>query len=144
MFKQFELMYVVGDERDIVGVRANHRREEVFLYPLRTSPEGARRLFLVYLDRMNALADEAQWYHLLSNNCTINIVRYANRAGRTGGWDIRHLLNGYVDRYLYEAGLVDTSLPFNELRRRSHINAVAEAAADAPDFSSRIRAARGG
>ena len=39
MFKQFELIYVVGDERDLVGVRANHRQEPVYLYRLNTSAE---------------------------------------------------------------------------------------------------------
>jgi hypothetical protein len=76
---------------------------------------------------------------LLVNNCTVNIVRYANAAGRVGRWDIRHLLNGWADRYLYDAGLVDTSLPFEELRRRSRINDAARAAGDGPDFSRRIR-----
>lgn len=140
MFKQFELIYVVGEERDLVRVRTDYRNEEVFLYPIRTSPEAARRLFAVYIERINELADRPEFYHLLSNSCTINIVRYANVAGRVGAFDIRHFLNGYVDRYLYEAGLVDRTLPFEELRRRSHINEVARAAGDAPDFSQRIRA----
>jgi hypothetical protein len=140
MFKQFELIYVVGDERDLVGVRTNHRSEEVFLYHLRIPPENARRLFSIYLERINELADRAEFYHLLSNSCTINIVRYANAAGRYGQFDIRHLLNGWIDRYFYDAGLVDTSLPFAELRRRARINDAATAAIAAPDFSARIRA----
>jgi len=140
LFKQFELIYVVGDERDIVGVRTNHRKEDVYLYHILTSPENARRLFLVYIDRINKLADHPEFYHLLSNSCTINIVRYANAAGRMGRFDIRHLLNGFIDSYIYSAGLVDNSLPFDELRRRSGINQPALAADDAPDFSQRIRA----
>jgi hypothetical protein len=139
LFKQFELIYVVGDERDLVRVRTNYRNEEVYLYRIQTPPEGARRLFLVYLERLNELAERAEFYHLLKNSCTINIVRYANAAGRTGRFDIRHLLNGWVDRYLYAAGRVDTSLPFAELRQRSRINDTARAADNAPDFSWRIR-----
>jgi hypothetical protein len=140
LFKQFELIYVVGDERDLVGVRANHRRETVYLYRLNASPEDARRLLLVYLDRINQLADHPEFYHLLSNSCTINIIRYANAAGRKGRFDIRHLLNGWVDSYLYHSGRIDTTLPFDELRSRSLINEAARAAEDAPDFSDRIRA----
>lgn len=139
MFKQFELIYVVGSERDLVRVRTTYRNEDVFLYPIRISGEAARRLFLVYIDRINELAAKPEFYHLLSNSCTINIVRYANVAGRVGQFDFRHLLNGFVDRYLYEARLIDTTLPFEELRRRSHINEVAKAADDGPDFSARIR-----
>lgn len=141
LFKQFELIYVVGDERDLVGVRTNHRHETVYLYRLNTSAENARRLLLVYLERINELADHPEWYHLLSNSCTINIIRYANAAGREGRFDIRHLLNGLIDSYLYHSGRVDTTLPFDELRQRSLINEAAQAADDAPDFSQRIRVA---
>jgi hypothetical protein len=141
LFKQFELIYVVGDERDIVGVRTTHRREAVYLYRLNTSADDARRLLMVYIDRINELADKPEFYHLLGNSCTINIIRYANAAGRVGRLDIRHVLNGWIDGYLYRSGRVDTSLPFDELRRRSLINEVAQAADGAPDFSERIRAA---
>jgi hypothetical protein len=140
LFKQFELIYVVGDEQDIVGVRTNHRREAVYLYRLNTSADDARRLLLVYLARINELADRPEFYHLLSNSCTINIIRYANAAGRTGRLDFRHVLNGLIDSYLYRSGRIDTTLPFDELRRRSLINEAAEAADGAPDFSQRIRA----
>jgi hypothetical protein len=139
LFKQFELIYVVGDERDLVGVRTNHRREAVYLYHLNTSADDARRLLLVYLTRINELADRPEFYHLLTNSCTINIFRYANAAGRVGRFDVRHLLNGLVDSYLYHSGRVDTTLPFDELRRRSQINDAAQAADGAPDFSQRIR-----
>ncbi|HET7381211.1 MAG TPA: DUF4105 domain-containing protein, partial [Pseudolabrys sp.] len=140
LFKQFELIYVVGTERDLVKVRTNYRRETVYLYRLNTSPEDARRLLAIYLKRINELADRPEFYHLLSNSCTINIIRYANAAGRTGRFDIRHLLNGLIDSYLYHSGRVDTTLPFDELRRRSLINEAAQAADDAPDFPDRIRA----
>jgi hypothetical protein len=141
LFKQFELIYLVGDERDLVRVRTNFRNEAVFLYRLNASPDNVRRLFLVYLKRINELADRPEFYHLLSNSCTINIIRYLNAAGRKGRFDIRHLLNGLIDSYLYHSGRVDTTLPFDELRRRSQINEAAQAANDAPDFSERIRAA---
>jgi hypothetical protein len=140
LFKQFELIYVVGDERDLVGVRTNHRRETVYLYRLNASPGDARRLLLIYLARINELADRPEFYNLLSNSCTINIIRYANAAGRQGKLDVRHIFNGLIDRYLYYSGRVDTSLPFEELRRRSLINPTARAADHAPDFSERIRA----
>jgi len=141
MFKQFELIYVVGEERDLIGLRAIHRGEVVYLYRLNTAPADVRRLLLVYLARINELADRPEFYHLLTNSCTINIIRYANAAGRKGRFDIRHLLNGLIDSYLYHSGRVDTTLPFDELRRRSMINAAAQAADGAPplEFSRRIR-----
>lgn len=139
LFKQFELIYVVGDEHDLVGVRTNFRNEDTFLYHIRASPETGRRLLRVYLDRINSLADRPEYYHLLSNNCTLNMVRYANAVGRTGSFNFRHLLNGLIDQYLYSSGRINTTLPFEELRRRSRVNDAAKAAGDAPDFSNRIR-----
>ena len=109
LFKQFELIYVVGEERDIVGVRTSHRDEDVYLYRLNSSPENARRLFLVYLERINELAARAEFYHLLSNSCTVNIVRYANAAGRVGRWDLRHFLNGF------------STIPLRHRQNRHHI-----------------------
>ena len=141
LFKQFELIYVVGDERDLVRVRTNYRREEVYLYRIATPRQSALRLFRVYLDRINQLARRAEFYHLLSNSCTVNIVRYANAAGRSGRFEIRHYLNGWIDGYLYDSGRLDTALPFDTLRERSRITDVAKKAGDTAAFSQRIRAA---
>lgn len=141
LFKQFELIYVVGSERDVVGVRTNHRNEDVFLYRTVATPDDARRLLAVYLERVNQLADQAEFYHLLSNNCTLNIVRYVRAVSAAPiRFDIRHYLNGWFDAWLYSIGALASNLPFAELRARAHINAAAQAAGDAPDFSQRIRA----
>jgi hypothetical protein len=141
MFKQFELIYVVGEERDLVGVRANHRRETTFLYRLNAPAEKGRELLRIYLKRINELADHPEWYHLLSNSCTINIIRYMNAAGREGRISFRHIFNGLIDSYLYLSGRIDTTLPFDELRARSLITPAAQAAGGAPEpeFSNRIR-----
>jgi hypothetical protein len=141
LFKQFELIYIVGDERDLVRVRTNFRSEDVYLYHIRTTPDRARKLFRIYLDRINELASRPEFYNLLTNSCTINIVRYARMAGKVSRFDFRYILNGFVDSYLYTIGLLDTPLHFEELRSRSRINSAAEAAVNSPDFSQRIRAA---
>ena len=140
MFKQFELVYVVGDERDLVRVRTDHRGEEVFLYRLRMPPETARALFRVYLERINELAQRPEWYHLLKDNCTINVIRYSRKVGGPHRrFEIKHFLNGLIDAYLHRLGILNTRLPFAELRRRSNINDEARAAGDVEDFSARIR-----
>lgn len=139
LFKQYELIYVVGDERDIIGVRTNFRKERVFLYHIKISPERAQQLFLVYLKRINELADHPEFYNLLSSNCTLNIVRYANAAGRVRNFDIRHYLNGWMDGYLYSAGWLNTTIPLDELRRLSNIDESAQAAGNSADFSQLIR-----
>jgi hypothetical protein len=141
LFKQFELIYIVGNEHDLVRVRTNFRSEDVYLYPIRTTPDRARKLFRIYLARINELHSRPEFYHLLTNSCTINIVRYARMAGKASRFDFRYILNGFVDSYLYSLGLLDTALPFEKLRSRSRINDDAVAADNLPDFSQRIRAA---
>ena len=139
LFKQFELLYIVGDERDIVRVRTNYRNERVYLYHTHATPEGARRLLLSYLEAMNRLTEKPEYYALFSNNCTVNIDRHAHRDGKGLTYDPRLLINGYADRFAYAKGILDTSVPFEVLRERSMISEKAKAADQDAEFSKRIR-----
>jgi hypothetical protein len=143
LFRQFELIYVVADERDVIRVRTNVRSdppEDVYLYRLQGSMEIARRLLLGYLREINDLHERPEFYNTVLTNCTGNIWLHARvNPGRVPySWKI--LLSGHVPEYLHEHGRLDTRLPFSELERRSHVNAAARAADDAADFSRRIRA----
>jgi hypothetical protein len=144
LFKKYELIYVVGEERDLVGVRTNFRDEDVYVYRLRVPASSARALFRVYMSRINQLADRPEFYHLLSNSCTVNIVRHANIAGREGAIDLRHYLNGWVDRYFYDVRLLDSRFPFAELRRRSRVDPAVPASEEVEDFARIIRETKPG
>jgi hypothetical protein len=139
-FKQYEIIYVAGDERDLVQLRTNHRAENVYLYRLAASPARARALLEDYLATMNDLAEHPAFYNALTDNCTTSIhthVQHLNPSGSPLDW--RLLANGYLDEMLYEQGSVNASLPFPELRAKSSIDARAKAADGRPDFSARIR-----
>jgi hypothetical protein len=141
-FKQYELFYVVADERDLIRLRTNYRKdppEDVYLYRTVASEANARRVFLDYVRELNSLAEKPQFYNSLTTNCTTSILTHTrvNPDHLPLSWKV--LLSGYVPAYLYEHRRIDTSLPFEELKRRSHINAAAQAADNAPDFSQRIR-----
>jgi len=138
-FRQYELYYVVADERDLVGLRTNHRGEQVYLYRLRATPAQARALLVDYLDEVNSLANHPEWYNALTQNCTTTIRGHTQHIGAAGSFDWRMLANGHLDELLYERAQIDTSLPFAELKRRSDITDKAKAAGDAADFSARIR-----
>jgi uncharacterized protein DUF4105 len=138
-FRQYELYYVVADERDLVGLRTNYRGERVYLYHIRTPASQARALLIDYLKEVNHLAEHPQWYNALTQNCTTAIRGHAQNVGAGGRLDWRLLANGHLDELLYERGQIDTRLPFEELRARSNITARAKAAGDSPDFSARIR-----
>ena len=138
-FRQFELAYVVADERDVVRLRTSFRGERVFLYRLATPRAGARALLEHTLSEANALAREPVWYNALSLNCTTAIWHNVRAIAPENPLDWRLLANGYVDQMLYERGAVDTSLPFPELRARSDVTERAKACASRPDFSACIR-----
>jgi Domain of unknown function (DUF4105) len=153
-FRQYELIYVVGDERDLIRLRTNHRKdpiEDVYLYRTAIPPENARRLFLDYVREINSLRERPEFYNTGTTNCTTNVYRHTrvNPGRHEFSWKI--LLSGYAAEYVYEHGMLDTRLPFAELRKRSHINRAAReyraaqgdrvrrGAAD-PSFSQWIRA----
>ncbi len=138
-FRQYELYYVVADERDLVGLRTNHRGEQVYLYRIRVPPAQARALLVDYLDEVNSLADHPEWYNALTQNCTTTIRGHTQHIGAAGSFDWRMLVNGHLDELLYERGQIDTSLPFAEIKLRSDITDKAKAADDSPDFSAKIR-----
>jgi len=138
-FRQYELYYVVADERDVVRLRTNYRDEDVFLYRLRGSPERARAVLESYLEEVDRLSRTPKWYNAFTHNCTTSIRRMVQAAGVHNPWDWRILVNGKGDELMYSRGTINTSLPFPEMRARSDITAKAKAADGAPDFSARIR-----
>ena len=142
-FRQYELYYVVADERDVIRLRTNYRSdppEQVHVYRLRGSVDNARRMFLDYLDAINALKARPTFYNSLTTNCTTTIWMHSlvNPGHVPFSWKI--LASGYVPEYLYEQGrLDDRGLSFVELQQQAMVNARAQAADADPDFSSRIR-----
>jgi hypothetical protein len=138
-FRQFELIYVVGDERDLVRLRTNYRGEQVYLYRLRMDMPAARAVFLEYMKQINRLAKHAEWYNAVTANCTTLIRGLAKPYLKNPRFDWRILLNGRIDELAYERGSLDQTLPFKQLRARSLINERAKAANGDPAFSMRIR-----
>jgi len=138
-FRQYELVFVVADERDVVRLRTNVRGEDVYVYRLDASPADARLFLLRYLTEVNQLHERPQWYNALTENCTTAIKRIAGADARRSWWSWKLVLNGYLDELAYDIGAIDRSLPFAVLKAKSHINERAKAANDDPRFSVRIR-----
>lgn len=140
MLRQYELQYVVGDERDLIGLRANHRHDSVFVYPVRTTPEKKRELFIAMLERANQLAERPEFYNTLWSSCTTNIVSHINDISpKRVPFSFKVLLPAYSDELAYDLGLLDTDLPRDAFRQPHLVNARAAAFADRPDFSIGIR-----
>jgi hypothetical protein len=140
-FRRYQLIFVVADERDLIGVRTDIRRERVYLYRLRTTPEERKRLFGGYMDRATALAEQPEFYNTITNNCTSNIVRIIDRGlprGKRLGLSWRLLFSGFADAFAYDVGRLKGRMPFGELKKRSQI-VRPEGAAIGEDYSAEIR-----
>jgi len=139
LYRQFELIYIVADERDVIRLRTNYRKEDVYLYHTTISPERARERFFEYIDSINALRNKPRWYNAITTNCTTSI-RTQHPPKERVPWDWRILLNGKGDELMYERhAIVTGGLPFAELKARSLIDTRARAANESPDFSQLIR-----
>jgi len=140
LFRHFELMYVIGDERDLIGSRAAFGDYDVFVYPIRTSRDRMRAMFTEMLARSNALAERPEFYNTATNNCTSNVVDHVNHiVPRAVPRGIKTVLPGYADDVAYSLGLIDNSISLAEARRRYRVNDRARQFAHSPDFSFRIR-----
>ena len=138
-YRQYTLIYVVADERDVVRLRTNYRREDVYLYHTLASPTQARERFREYINTVNVLHENPRWYNAVTSNCTTSI-RTQRAANLRAPWDWRILLNGKADEMLYQDHAIATGgLSFSKLKQRSMINQRARAANDDPDFSRAIR-----
>ena len=140
-FKQYELIYIAGDERDLLRVRTDYRdpQEDVYIYRLRIPPERVRLFFLEYVNKINRLYDQPEFYNTLITNCTTDVVALARGLGGDIRYSWKVLLSGYAPEYAYERGSLDSRLSFIELRQRSLVNPRAHAVGDDPDFSIKIR-----
>lgn len=139
-FRQYELIYIVAYESDVIRLRTNIRSgEDVYLYRLNLSPEKARGRFMDYLSALNQLHEQPRWYNAATTNCTTSI-RAQRDSSKRAAWDWRMLVNGKGDEMMFERGAFLTGgLPFPELRARAHINESAKAADGSSDFSTLIR-----
>lgn len=138
--KDYEIMYVVADEEDVVKLRTNYRKDTVYMYPTRIDEVHAKQLFLSMISRVNELHDNPEFYNLITNTCTTNVVRHVNEISEVKvPFSYRVLLPGYSDKLAYDLGLLDTKLPYEEIRARYKINDKALKYATSSDFSVKVR-----
>lgn len=139
LFRQYELMYVLGDERDLLELRTVHRRDDVYLHPMRATPEQARAFLESLLRATAELYERPRFYHTVQASCTSTLAQHLRTVADLP-LDHRVYLPGYSDALAFELGLIDTDVDFAATRERHHINARADAAAGSEGFSAAIRA----
>jgi hypothetical protein len=140
-FRNYELAYVVADERDLIGVRTNHRKPAEQVYVLRTRMflGNGRKLFLNYMNKINELREQPAFYNTFTTNCTTQVLSHVKAFGAKASYTWKILFSGYVPDYLYEGENLMPGLSLDEIMSRSLVNEKAQAARYSPDFSSKIR-----
>jgi uncharacterized protein DUF4105 len=140
LLREYELMYVIGDERDLIGLRTNYRKDIVYLYPVKTTREKMRRVFLDMVERANKLAAKPEFYNTLTNNCTTSIVRHVNTISpRRIPLSYKVLLPAYSDSLAMDVGLIESGGSLEQTRAMHRIDLIAQKYQGRADFSTEIR-----
>jgi len=140
MFKRFELIYILGDERDLIAVRTNTRLEDTYLFPMSRSPEARRALLIDILNRADELGREPAYYGTIAHNCTTTLITHLNKVDEQPvrfSWKL--LMNGFIPELAYERGKLPTDAPFEEVMQRYAISAKARETGLGPGYSASIR-----
>jgi hypothetical protein len=143
MLHSYPLIYIVADERDVLLMRANLRKDQVYVYPVKLEKQENARLLLVdMLGKMNELTStHPVWYNTLFANCTSSIANHINKLapGRISIFSWQLWLTSSADELALERGLLDTDLPIEQAREKYNINAISEKVGDMENYSSEIR-----
>ncbi|MDC9727866.1 MAG: DUF4105 domain-containing protein [Methyloprofundus sp.] len=140
LYKQFELIYVLATERDILQLRTNFRQEDVYRYPLNISQEIIHELFNIVISRVNSLHETAEFYNTLSQNCLTSLAAdFWSIGGQNNHFDYRMLANGYSDAMLYQRNRLKSSAPFLEMKQQANINQHIKINHYNPLYSQQIR-----
>ncbi len=140
-FRQFEMMYVIADENDVIKVRTNVIKATVRLFPIQTEKVRVQAVFLDMLKRADKLGKEPEFYNTIWNNCTTNIIKHTKRFSEKPIplWDYRYLIPEDIDKIAYRLNMIDTHLPYKEAREHFDITKIAQASDDTKDFANAIR-----
>lgn len=138
LLKEYHIIYVVADERDIIGVRTYSKRNDVHFQPLTITSERAKSLFLDMISRTNELALKPRHYNTLAANCTISLLKETVVPWHQRHFDWRLILSGFSDRVAHEYGVLDQTRDVETLRTAARLNPD-DALPHEPDFSKRIR-----
>ncbi|NVP17235.1 DUF4105 domain-containing protein [Candidatus Gracilibacteria bacterium] len=147
LFRGYELVYMIGDEKDLVKLRANYRGDDVIMYPIKTDKENIKNIFVSMLKRADYLTKNPEFYNTITNNCTTSILKHANEIRQSTnkskiGWSIYTFLPSRSDTVIYDLGLIDTSMTLEQAREYYKINDLSENFGDHIEYSKFIRKER--
>ncbi|MFH1662234.1 MAG: DUF4105 domain-containing protein [Candidatus Falkowbacteria bacterium] len=140
LFNKYEIMYVVADERDVIKLRTNHRKNNVYVYPIKAKKEKKQALFLNMLNEVNELKDNPKFYNTITTSCSINIMKHVNSiSSKKIPFSYKIIMPEYSDKLAFDLGLIDTDLSLEEARKTFLISEKARKCSENENFSKIIR-----
>ncbi|MDD5728574.1 MAG: DUF4105 domain-containing protein, partial [Victivallales bacterium] len=142
IFNQYELIYILADERDLIRLRTNFRKEQVYLYRVKSDRLSLQKIFVKIISRAAGLQQQPRFYNTINHNCLTTLLADLSSAlGKEYHFNYRFILNGYSDALLYDEGIFITAgFPFKKLKQLRHLNQYVENDPDAANnFSAKIR-----
>lgn len=144
LLNKYEIVYVLWDENDLIKLRANYRKDDVFMYPIKLEKEKLKELFIITLERADKLSKEPEFYNTLTNTCTTSILMHLNSVRENSwkdkiSWSKLVFLPSHSDLIAYDLGLINTNLSLEEAREYYKINDLSEIYAEEENYSLLIR-----
>ena len=140
LFKQYELIYVLADENDVLRLRTNFRKEDVYLYPTTLDKKTVRKLFDIVINSVNQIAEQPKFYNTVTENCLTSLTsKFRKQINPDAGFDYRRFANGFSDELLFDNGTIDSTLSFKEIKRSHYINQYVSGNESGIDYSRKIR-----
>jgi hypothetical protein len=139
-FKMFELIYIIADERDLVGLRTNYRKEHTYLFPLDWAPHEIRALLVDILERGDQLGRKPAYYATIKGNCTTSLLAHIDKVlDQHRPFSLDLLLNGFMPQYAYERGQIPNDRPYEDVMQTYSVDERALAGPVDETYSKRIR-----
>lgn len=140
LLRQYELVYIIADEKDVIKLRTNFRKDKVYMFPLKAGKEKLQALFLDMVNRADKLTEMPEFYNSITSTCTTNLVDHVNKiTPKKVPFSYKYLLPAYSDELAFDLGLIDTDLNLEQAKEKYLINEKAEMFGEDRDFSRKIR-----
>ncbi len=140
---RYELMYLIWSERDLIRLRANVRKNEVRMYPIKASKEKMQSLFVSMLKRADRLSRYPEFYNTIYNTCATNILKHVNELreekDKISPFNLKIILPYNSDKIVFDEWLMNTELNFEEARKHFKINELSIKYWDSKNYSQKIR-----
>ena len=104
-FRNYELSYTWGTERDLLTRRLLYLQHPLRMYPLNLEPEVQKQILISLAQQTNLLKENPRFYNTLTANCTSILAKEVNVAYPNSiPYHISWNLPGYSDTFLMNEG----------------------------------------